>query len=166
MGYALSREFFVSLERGDYISRPVPTDVEALLVSIFSSVNGIVEADCVPCCEVDALVLRIIVDEAVSNARRYRQPGSTVKCKGAAHSSPYAPSHTARLPRPHAPPAFRATHHVHLVSQLSFSGYRKQGHLCMCMRMCRPAHVRVRARMCMPCMCMRMCVCAHAHAHV
>ena len=61
MGYALSREFFVSLERGDYISRPVPTDVEALLVSILSTLDGIVEADCGPCCEVDALVLRIIV---------------------------------------------------------------------------------------------------------
>jgi CheY-like chemotaxis protein len=58
----------------------VATDVEALLVCLLGSVGGVVKAECGPCYETDLLALRIIVDEAVANARKYRQPESPVTC--------------------------------------------------------------------------------------
>ena len=77
------REMLVQVEQGIYSSRRAACDVDALLRGALGNDGSV---DAAPCARVDEKVLLLNTLEALSNARKYRLPGTPIAVSAALES--------------------------------------------------------------------------------
>ena len=75
------RQLFIQLETGSYKSLKVDCAVGKLLERLVEPVHGRLEGPVALKARVDEGVLRLVVAEAISNATKYRRPGTTIIVK-------------------------------------------------------------------------------------
>lgn len=75
------RQLFIQLETGSYKSLQVDCAVGKLLEHLVEPVHGRLDGPAALKARVDEGVLRLVVAEAISNATKYRRPGTTIVVK-------------------------------------------------------------------------------------
>ena len=79
------RQLFIQLEMGSYTSLKVDCAVGKLLERVIEPVDGRLEGAVSLKAHVDEGVLRLVAAEAISNATKYRRPGTTIVVKLSLH---------------------------------------------------------------------------------
>jgi hypothetical protein len=76
-GWCHKRQFFVQLESSTYTTQRAPFDVEQMAHDLVGELGSVsVEASTVV---IDAIVLRLLLEEGMSNARKYRKLGAPIR---------------------------------------------------------------------------------------